>query len=120
MKAIVFLLMCVLSLMSCNVMDKIVGTKYWDEVIIEPYAHYDSSRLMPKRFMKGPQTILFVTDSTNSKQCCIIWGDSCLFKPNEMIYTKYKRAHAPGTGSAYWKEYLISVDEQLTYIPIHQ
>ena len=111
------ILMMVLSLCSCNVMDKIVGTQYWEEVQIEPYAYYDSSHLMPKKFMVTDRTIVFMTDSTDTKQCNIIWGDTCGFVPGEMLYVRWHRVHspsAPGTGG--WKGTLINRDENPTYV----
>lgn len=103
-------------LCSCNAMKKFAGVGYWEETCVEKLAVYDSMRLMPKRFIQGQKSMVFMTDSTNERVCAIIWGDSCDFKPGEMIYVKHARSHAPGTGTAYWKPYLINKDEQLTYI----
>lgn len=110
------IVMLVLSLCSCNVMDKIAGTAYWDEVCIEKYARYDSSHLLPKKFMKTDRTIVFMTDSTNTRQCNIIWGDTCGFIPDEQLYVKYTRAHSPSSGTGWWKGYLINRNENPTYV----
>ena len=102
-------------LTSCNVWDKIAGTAYWDEVCIEPYAYYDSSNQMPRKFMKTARMIVYVTDSTNTKQCNIIWGDECGFIPGEMLYVRWHRAHSPSSGTGGWKATLINHDEHLIY-----
>lgn len=112
------ILAIVLSICSCNVMDKITGTAYWEEVCIEPYAYYDSSHLMPKKFMKTARMMVYMTDSTNTRQCNIIWGDSCGFVPGEMLYVRWHQVHSPSAGTRGWRTTLINRDEHLTY-PIY-
>jgi len=111
------IIMMVLSLCSCNFMDKIVGTDYWEEVHIEPYAYYDSSNQMPRKFMKTARMIIYMTDSTDTKQCNVIWGDTCGFVPGELLYVRYERVHSPSAGGAGgWKGNLINRDENPTYV----
>ena len=114
MKKLMILAM-VLSLCSCNVMNKIAGTQYWEEVCIEPYAKYDSSSAHHKQFLITPKMYVYVTDSTGACQYAVIWGDSCGFVPGEMLYVRWHRAHSPSSGTGVWKATLINHDEHLIY-----
>ena len=109
------ILAIVLSLCGCSVMEKISNKPYWEEVCIEPYAYYDSCHQMPKKFMISARTMIYMTDSTNTMQCNIIWGDTCVFVPGEMLYVRWHRSHSPSTGTAGWRATLINHKEQLTY-----
>jgi hypothetical protein len=109
------IVMCVLSLLSCSTWDKIVGTDYWNEECIERYAVYDSSNFIPKKWYHGQTMIVYMTDSTDTLCCAIIWGKECNFTPGEMLYIKAKRWHSPGTGTPYWKEFLVNENQSLIY-----
>lgn len=109
------ILMCILSLLSCSTWNKIVGTDYWNDECIEILAVYDSSNLIPKKWFQGHTNIVYMTDFTDSAGCTIIWGRECMFKPGEMLYVKSKRSRAPGSGTSYWKYFLVNENGSLIY-----
>ncbi len=109
------ILMCVLSLMGCTAWKKISGDEYWKQECVERHAVYDSSNLIPKKWHHGQTSRVYMTDSTDTIRCKVIWGDTCAFQPGEMLYIKYKRWHSPGSGAPYWKEFLVNENQSLLY-----
>ena len=110
-----FIVLCVLSLMSCSTWKKISGDGYWNQECIERYAMYDSSDFIPKKWFQAQTMIVFMTDSTDSICCAIIWANECDFTNGEMLYVKAKRWHSPGSGTPYWKEFLVNEDQSILY-----
>ncbi len=73
---------------------------------------YDTSVVIAPGFMKGKQTIVYMQDDS----CVMIWGKTCEFRKNEMLYVKAEWwATPPGTWSNHWKYFLINKDKSLRY-----
>ena len=111
----IFIALALAILSSCNALNKISGTKYWEEVCFEPYAYYDSSVAHRKQFLITPKTVVYVTDSTGTNQRVIIWGDQCKFQPGEMLKTKFVRSHSPSTGNSGWRTILVDQHYHYSY-----
>ena len=103
----ILLIVALAILSSCNVMNTIVGTDYWNEVCFEDYAYYDSSGTYHKQWLIDSKTYVYVTDLTDERQCIVIWGDECKFTPGELLKIKWTRSHSATVGTNGWRASLV-------------
>lgn len=103
------IVMCVISLMSCNVTNKISTTKFED--CIDYLGTYDTARLIPTHFLRGNTTIVCFEDDS----AVVIWGKKCEFVKSEPLYAKAVWFYSPGFGGGRWKYFLMNEDESIKY-----
>ena len=113
LKSLVLVSICIISLMSCTVLDKISQKEYWEETCIEYIAVYDSCELAPKQFLTGAQMIIYTINGLEDD--VRIWGKECNFETGDSLYKKYERWHQPGTGYPIWKGLLIDKNQNYIY-----
>ena len=98
--------MCVISLMSCTMFEKI-ATYPQVEPCIEFLGTYDTARIIPAHFPHGNTTIVCFEDDS----AVVIWGKKCNFIKSDSLFV-----HSVWWGSIRsWKYFLANNDESLKY-----